>query len=326
MTLAEYLSPDTIDFEAYEQETDAQQKVRPAGEYVQDLIDDLGVTHREVRSYLPWEKTHGLFQFRPGEVTLWFGVNGHGKSLATGLAALSLCTQEERVCIASFEMKPRKTLERMSRQFTSQAAPTAYELADASILAAFRDTYTQFRDWTNRRLWLYDQQGTVKTKTILGVLRYCAKELKITHFFIDNLSKCIAGEDDYNAQKGFVDECTAIARDYGMHIHIVHHSKKLASEEAQPDKMDSKGSGSITDQVDNVLIIWRNKKKERDSQAGKMVSTTEPDALLICDKQRNGEWEGRFSLWYERDSQQFVGAAGAAALNFYGGFPHRTGA
>ena len=56
-----------------------------------------------------------------------------------------------------------------------------------------------------------------------------------------------------------------------------------------------------------------------------MVSNTDPDAQLICDKQRNGEWEGRFSLWYERDSQQFVGEAGAAALNFYGEFPHRTG-
>ncbi|WP_457836068.1 hypothetical protein, partial [Staphylococcus aureus] len=87
-----------------------------------------------------------------------------------------------------------------------------------------------------------------------------------------------------------------------------------------PDKMDSKGSGAIADQVDNVLIVWRNKKKERDQKAGKMVSATEPDALLICDKQRNGEWEGRFTLWYERDSQQFVAASDAGPLNFYSGF------
>ena len=31
-----------------------------------------------------------------------------------------------------------------------------------------------------------------------------------------------------------------------------------------------------------------------------------PDALLIVDKQRNGEWEGRIALWYDRDSQQFL--------------------
>jgi len=324
--MAEYLNADAIDFAKHLHETEPQQKVRPASEYVQDLIDDLGTSRQEVKAFLPWDKTHGLFQFRPGEVTLWGGVNGHGKSLMTGLAALSLCTQGERVCIASFEMKPRKTLERMARQFSSQAAPMPHEVADVAVMAAFRDTYEQFRDWTTRQLWLYDQQGTVKTEMLVAVLRYCAKELKITHFFIDSLMKCIADEDDYNGQKKFVDEVTAIARDTGMHIHIVHHIKKLASEEATPDKMDVKGSGSITDQVDNLLLIWRNKKKERDQQAGKMVSASEPDALLICDKQRNGEWEGRFTLWYEKDSQQFVGSAGAAPLNFYGGFPHRTGA
>lgn len=324
--MAEILNHDSIDFAEYLRETDAQQKVRPAAEYVQDLIDDLGATRRDPKAFLPWEKTHGLFAFRPGEVTLWVGVNGHGKSLVTGLTALSLCTQEERVCIASFEMKPRKTLERMARQFSSQAAPLPHEYRDAAVMAAFRDTYEQFREWTGKKLWLYDQQGTVKSETVLGVLRYCAKELRITHFFIDSLMKCVAGEDDYNGQKSFIDHVTSIARDTGMHIHVVHHSKKLANEDAHPDKMDVKGSGSITDQVDNLLLLWRNKKKERDSQAGKKVSLDEPDALLICDKQRNGEWEGRFSLWYEKDSQQFVGAPGAAALNFYGGFPHRTGA
>ncbi len=323
--MAEILRDDMIDFAEYMRETEPRQKVRPAAEYVQDIIDDLGVIRKEQRAYLPWEKTHQLFQFRPGEVTLWVGVNGHGKSIVTGLAALSLCTQGEKVCIASFEMKPRKTLERMCRQFSSQAAPMPHEVADPAIRAAFVDTYEQFRDWTAATLWLYDQQGTVKTETLLGVLRYCAKELKVTHFFIDSLMKCISGEDDYNGQKAFIDTITAIARDTGMHIHVVHHSKKLSNEETQPDKMDVKGSGSITDQVDNLLILWRNKKKEREHAAGKLVSMTEPDALLICDKQRNGEWEGRFSLWYERDSQQFVGDACAAPLNFYGGFPHRIG-
>ena len=323
--MAEYLSADSIDFSAYLKATDAQQKVRPASAYVQDLIDDLGTSRREHQSFLPWGKTHHLFAFRPGEVTLWGGVNGHGKSLVTGLAALSLCTQEERTCIASFEMKPRKTLERMARQWSAQAAPKDYELKDASVIAAFRDTYEQFRDWTNRRLWLYDQQDTVNTEMILAVLRYCAKELKIRQFFVDSLMKCVQGEDDYNGQKLFVDKVCSIARDTGMHVHLVHHIKKLGSEEQTPDKMDIKGSGSITDQVDNLLIMWRNKKKERDHQAGKMVSATEPDALLICDKQRNGEWEGRFGLWYERESQQFVGESGCPTLNFFGGFPHRSG-
>lgn len=318
--MPEYLSPDEIDFAAYMHETDAQQKVRPSSEYIDDLLEGLGRPQPEERkSYLPWDKTHALFAFRPGEVTLWGGVNGHGKSLVTGLAAVSLCVQGEKTCIASFEMKPRKTLHRMARQFMGAVIPTE---DDPESMMAQRDAYEQLRAGMSS-LWLYDQQGTVKTHQAIAVMRYCAKELGIQHFFLDNLGKCVANEDDYNAQKLLIDESTAIARDHGMHIHIVHHIKKLATEEAMPDKMDVKGTGAITDQVDNLLLVWRNKKKERESQAGKMVSATEPDAMLICDKQRNGEWEGRFQLWFHKASQQFVGSSGAQPLNFFSGFPHR---
>ena len=315
------LTPDTVDFAAYMRETEGKQNVRPAKLYVQELIDELGTESTERRAYLPWEKTHNLIQFRPGEVTLWGGVNGHGKSLMTGMASLSLMAQDEKVCIASFEMKPKTTLARMARQWSAES-PQGEFSNDPRVVEAFRDLFGQFRDFTDRRLWLYDQQGTVETKMLIGVIRYCAKELGITHFFIDSLMKCVAAEDDYNGQKAFVDEITAIARDHGMHIHLIHHIRKLSSEEQTPDKTDVKGSGSITDQVDNVMLVWRNKKKERDFQSGKKVTETEPDALLICDKQRNGEWEGRISLWFDKVSQQFVPAYGCEPLALYN-WPHR---
>lgn len=311
------------DFAKYMADTEPQQKVKRASVFVQDMIDDLGTTDTTPRHYLPWDKSHELFQFREGEVTLWAGVNGQGKSMLSGLAALSLCAQGARVAIASFEMKPRKTLERMMRQWTGEAPPSEFEHSNEEILATFRDLYSQFRDWSGQYLWLYDQQGTVNTRTLVAVLKYCAHELKIQHFFIDSLMKCVADEDDYNGQKRFVDELTAIARDTGMHIHIVHHTKKLSEESKLPDKMDVKGSGSITDQVDNLLLVWRNKPKERKRDAGQMVEANDPDAMLICEKQRNGEWEGRLSLWFRKDSQQYVGSPDAGPLNMFN-FPHRA--
>jgi twinkle protein len=114
------ITPDTIDFAEYMRETEASSKVRPASSYMQELIDSLGKVDNDPKAYLPWDKTHSVFAFRPGEVTLWAGVNGHGKSLITGMAALSLIAQGEKTCIASFEMKPRKSLERMTRQWTAE--------------------------------------------------------------------------------------------------------------------------------------------------------------------------------------------------------------
>jgi twinkle protein len=311
------INPDHIDFAMYERETDAKQKVKPAGLWVQELMDRLQNPVKVKRAVMPWRKTHGLVQFRPGEVTVWGGANGNGKSLVTGQIALALCAQEEPVCIASFEMKPEKTLERMARQWSAFNANDPAFLGDPTALAQFLDLYGQFRDWTEKRLWLYDQQGTVSASQVCAVARYSAKELGVTHFFVDSLMKCVAGEDDYNGQKSFVDELTSIARDNAMHIHLVHHIRKPANESHLPNKYDYKGSGSITDQVDNVISVWRNKEKEKNAQAGKKVAEQEPDAKLICDKQRNGEWEGVIGLWFDRNSQQFLAAHGDEPLSLY---------
>jgi len=311
------ISPDDIDFSVYEAVTDHQQKVRPASFYVQALLDRLDSGVKEKQAFMPWAKTRDLIQFRPGEVTIWGGPNGSGKSLVTGQVALSLASQGEKVCIASFEMKPTKTLERMGRQFTTFSLTDHY-MADEAIREATKDTYKEFRDWTDTRLWIYDQQGTVEWKKVCGVARYCAKELGITHFFIDNLMKCVAGEDDYNGQKAFIDELCSIARDENVHIHVIHHIKKPATDDQKPTKYDFKGTGAITDQLDNVIAVWRNKKKERARQDGKPVEDREPDSMLIVDKQRNGEgWEGNIGLWYHPQSQQFLPDAFAEPMRFY---------
>jgi twinkle protein len=312
------ITDDDIDFALYESETDARQQVREASLYVQDLIDRAGRPVQEKRVYMPWGKTHRLFWFREGETTVWGGPNGSGKSLVTGQVGLSLGAQDQKVCLASFEMKPTKTMHRMGRQWTLQDIEDPLVMSDPSERRICLDLYEQFRDWTNTRLWLYDRQGTVHWKQVCAVARYCAKELGIDHFVVDNLGKCVAGEDDYNGQKAFVDELTAIGRDHGMHMHIVHHIKKPTSDDQKPTKYDFKGSGSITDQPDNVIAVWRNKTKERNRQAGKQVADTEPDSMLIIDKQRNGTgWEGNIGLWFHPQSQQFVAGHNVAPTSFY---------
>jgi twinkle protein len=297
------LIKDDIDWSAYERETEAASKVRPASDYLAAMVADIGKPQaKEPCCYLPWERTHKLFQIREGEVTAWCGVNGHGKSAVTGMAAASMVSQGEKVCIASFEMKPRKTLHRMVRQFMGlndmDTSPEEHAL--------LRDVYEQFAALCNSKLWIYDQQGTVSPERIIAVTRYCFKELGIKQMFIDSLMKCVKGEDDYNGQKQLVDELSSIARDYSAHVHLVHHLRKSGKETDQPDKNDVKGSGAIVDQVDNLMLVWRNKQKEMDKQANKPVDPENPDTVIFCRKQRNGTgWEGPIRLWFDPESMQY---------------------
>jgi twinkle protein len=223
--------------------------------------------------------------------------------MVTGQIALGLVKQKQKVCIASFEMKPKRTLFRMLRQFSGEnIAMPKY----VNKIAYIQGLVDRFKAFTDGHLWLYDQQGTTSADQVIAMARYCAVEKGVQHVFIDSLMKCVSGEDDYNAQKAFVDKITALARDHNIHIHLIHHIRKLANEEMQPNKNDIKGSGAIADQVDNVLLMWRNKKKEHSLQAGGDVDPMSPDAMIMCEKQRNGEAEDWFSMWYHKDSQQFV--------------------
>lgn len=298
-----------IDFSAYMVETDAQHKVRPASTWQDQYFAKVrGEVPHIVGARLPWAKVGDRVAFAPGEVSLWVGTNGHGKSLLLGQCALSFASQGEKVCIASFEMRPDKTVERLSAQFLDTRNPTMEQAVS-------------FMDWTDGKVWLYDQLGNADGKTLMGAIRYCARELGVKHFVVDNLIKCVRSDEDYEGQKAFVDQLTSIAKDESIHIHLVHHARKTANEFEPPRKMDTLGAGSIVNLVDNLLIVWRNKKKEDDRSMGKQVNEMEPDATVIVDKNRHLGWEGKISLWFHYRSTQYIAHPRDMAMNFTA-WPH----
>lgn len=317
---------DTIDFAMYMRETDAQAKVKGSRVYADELKAKLRQKKNEQSICLPWYGYKDVFEFRPGEMTLWAGQNGSGKSLVTSQIALSLIGQNQKVTIASFEMKPVNTLSRMARQWIG-LNPMATEFQNEEGMKSIDDLYDQFNDWTDGRLWLYDQMGSVDKDLVIGMCRYSAKELGVSHVFVDNLATCVMGEDDMSGQKDFVAELITIARDYNIHIHLIHHLKKPVNEYAVPTKYDSKGSGAIVDLVDNVWMVWRNKEKEDDMKdVGPMSSKKdEPDQLLLCRKQRNYDGsengEPTVKLWFHADAQQYLESPRESPMVFWN-WPH----
>lgn len=309
----EYLSEDNIDFNAYLRSTESKEKVREASVFLNKIREDILNPQVVNKVEMPWSKSAGTFDFKPGEVTLYAGTNGGGKSLITGQIALGLVKQQQKVCLMSFEMKPERTLSRMLRQFSGEDLTSPLFMNKASKIPRLIDRFWKF---TDKKMWLYDQQGTVSSDQVIAVTRYCAVELGINHIFIDSLMKCVKGEDDYNAQKYFVDELTSLARDHDVHIHLVHHIRKLTSEEVMPNKKDVRGASAISDMVDNVLLVHRNKLKEMKVKKGEEPDPFSPDTYLMCEKQRNGEAEEWYSLWFNRESQQFVEGENDAPMAF----------
>lgn len=255
---------------------------------------------------LPWNKTHDLVKLRPGELSIWAGVNGHGKSSVIGQVVGYNATQGNRCCVASMEWRTAMWLARMGRQVAGTSKPThAYS---NHIAASYRDT-----------LWTFDVNGSAKASRILEVFAYARRRYLIDLFVIDNLTKCGFADDDYAGQKKFVEALADFARMNHCHIALVAHMRKSETEDKPSGKMGVKGSGGITDLASTVIEVWRNKPRERAvarSVHPEYPMPLEPkflpdgesgaDALLMVLKQNATGLEPSVRLWFDKDSTQYL--------------------
>lgn len=239
---------------------------------------------------LPWAKTDGKFAVRLGELTILQGVSGHGKSMMLSQIFLYLM-HYTKVLIASMEMKPVLTLDRMITQKLGSNQPTEKFIQD------FCKEY-------NDKLYIYDQQGVTTTNDMYATLLYGKEILGINVFCIDSLMKCDISEDDYNAQKRFVDRLATMCRDLNIHVFLVCHTKKLSDETQKPDATSILGSSHLRNLSDNILLTFRRKELEELRLTGDLPPDreNEPNTYLVVQKQRNFTYEGTLGLWFDEKS------------------------
>lgn len=230
------------------------------------------------------------FEFRPGELTVWTGYNGHGKSLMLNQILIGVMDQGERVCVFSGEMTPERQGKRMAKQLGGIDRPTL----------GFLDAMS---DWLRERMWLFNLVGTASIDRLLEVFSYGYKRYGIRHFVIDSLMMTDVLEDGAGAmtsQKEAMRKLAAFARTNGVHVHLVAHPRKGQDEKKAPGKMDVSGSSKITDAADNVFSVWSAQKQDGDD------ATDEPDAILELHKNRNGETQHRkLFLFFNKDCMQY---------------------
>lgn len=279
-------------------------ELRSAADFADEIWAEY--TRQDDGILLPWRKTHDLIKLRPGELSVWAGVNGHGKSSVVGHVVAYAVTGGTRCVVASMEWRTPMWLARMGRQVAGTGNPTkAYS---DYIASTYRD-----------RLWTFDVAGSAKAQRILEVFAYARRRYNVELFVIDNLTKCGFADDDYAGQKKFVESLADFARQTGAHVLLVAHMRKGDSEDQPAGKMSVKGSGGITDMAATVVEVWRNKPRERavaranhPDLGGPLPEKYEPhgecgaDSLLIVHKQNATGKEPTVRLWFDQASTQFL--------------------
>lgn len=214
--------------------------VRRAEDYIEEMLAD---ERKGIPSGFPvFDRILG--GLRPGEVTVWTGRNGEGKTTILNQLALNLVIHGQRVGIVSLEMRPRWILRWMVRQSGCLMSP---------------EGMPEFRRILGGRLVLLDSRDSVTPDELLESLQYMARRIGCITFIIDSLLRVNlgGGADWLERQRDFMSRLTAFAQDFDAHLHLVAHPRKSSSDEARVQKVDVAGSYDISNLAFNVVSIRR---------------------------------------------------------------------
>lgn len=249
-------------------------------------------------------------RFQPGELSIWTGDAGSGKSQILGDCSIDWIKQGSRVCISSLEMKPEQTLKRMTKQVTNTDRPP-------------KDMIAATMRWLANGLLIYDQTGKRKIEDLLTCFDYARSRFGCDQFIVDSLMRLGVAGDDYNTQEAVIFRLVEWTMARNVHTHLVAHSKKGDRDRGAPATEDIKGAMEIGANAFNILSVWRDRKhedkieglKQTDPQEAGKLFRSQPGVMLNVAKQRNGDFEGKVGLWFDQASYRYRSRADGDGMN-----------
>lgn len=280
-------------------------ELRNAAHFADAVVERFHPVSRERQGFLaPWLCFSHDFCFGWGATTIIAGFAGHGKSTVTGQIILDAMRQGVRVCVASLEFKSDKWLQWQVRQAVAQPAP------EPSLI---RKAMT----WLGEGLWVVDMYGTSKADRILEIFKYAYRRYGCKLWVIDNWSKLGIPDDDYREQKRVIEAITEAAVAHNVHVIVLNHLRKEETDTVMSPsgKLGIRGAAVLGDLVDIIFLFWRNRSKEQKLRDGRGEDLTpeeltalkaSPDAVLKCEKYRDGDVEPRAALHFVQASHTYV--------------------
>lgn len=217
-------------------------------------------TPRTLTGFGPLDRATG--GFRDGELSVWTGKRGEGKSTFLGQVLLESIDQGHKVCAYSGELP--------SAQFKSWVQVQA---AGPDFLQDWRDPETgetlwtaqpgaaRFIDaWWDGKFYLIDigSKDAHDENYILDSFEYAHRALGCDVFLVDNImtARLTGDRDYYRSQSLFAARLTQFAKGSASHVHLVAHPRKTDGR-AITDGDEVSGTGDIVNLADLAFSISR---------------------------------------------------------------------
>lgn len=184
--------------------------------------------------------------FRRGEMTVFTGRTGSGKTTFMSEYSLDLCKQGVSTLWGSFEVKNVRLVKMMLRQF------------GLVNLEEHLDEFDKIAEkFSKLPIYFTTFHGTQEVDDVLDAMSHAVYVHDIAHVIIDNIQFMIGSTggafDRFTRQDQCIEKFRKFATLHNVHVTLVIHPRKDAEERLTVHSIF--GGGKATQEADNVLLL-----------------------------------------------------------------------
>lgn len=253
--------------------------------------------------------------FANGELSVWTGKRGEGKSTMLGQILLDAIDQGHRACVYSGELPAKQFKRFIQQQAAGYLHVSKHEHAETGKALFLVDDAVKkpIDTWLDGNLFLTDirDKSAHDEGTILRLFEGAHRRYGCDVFLVDNIMTTqLRGESEsgyYRAQSAFAGRLADFCKRLDVHVHLVAHPRK--TEGNRPVTADDiAGSGDITNRADNAFLIERVPEED--------VIKYGYSARLVILKNREFGVRGKIKLSFNEPSRRLYQMGGSPAKRY----------
>lgn len=275
----EYKDANVLLYETYKRKgiEEAKQAVREhiqnatpiKKDYITNLANVKRKDYREIRAITTgYQELDSLIGgMYGGQLVIWTGYNGSGKSTILSNIILNGIEEGHRTFVYSGELPKEDFKEWMDLQLSGTKYLSSYDcpVKKQNIPIPDPKYYKYLDQFYTNMVYLFDTEDYATDNNIIQAMEYMAKREGIGVFVVDNmLTMNITGSGDNNEKQAkLIIKLKAFARRFNAVVHLVAHPRKPALGQKRVDKYSISGTANITDLADRVIGFHRLTAEEK---------------------------------------------------------------